>query len=370
MTLRRILVVSASVAGGHDGAAREIARRLRESGHTVHLVDALDLLPFRIGHRISRLYRNQLTMAPRSWGWLLAVLGTRPLAAFARSGARLARRRLETLLDDDVVLAVSTHPLATHALARACVTGRLRAPLVVHLTDPSVHRLSLSSAATLTVAPTDVAARQTRQLRAGRVAVVPPLVAPAFRPAHGPAERAHLRTAFHLPTRLRLALVVSGSWGVGQVEDTVSDIAATGLATPVVVCGHNEALCTRLRSAGHQHVMGWVDDMGGLIRASDVVVQNAGGLTAAEALTSGVPVLTYRCLPGHGRTNAAALDAEGLVPWIRSPNALARALTHVDVGLPASWAEPDGHSFTDALTALLPDRAQPDTTTTAVSAAW
>jgi hypothetical protein len=119
-----------------------------------------------------------------------------------------------------------------------------------------VHRLSISSAATLTVAPTGIAACQARRLGAARVAVLAPLVAPAFRPAHGPAERERLRTSFHLPIRLRLALVVSGSWGVGQVEETVSDIATIGLATPVVVCGRNKALRSRLVSAGHHHVPG------------------------------------------------------------------------------------------------------------------
>jgi UDP-N-acetylglucosamine:LPS N-acetylglucosamine transferase len=63
-----------------------------------------------------------------------------------------------------------------------------------------------------------------------------------------------------------------------------------------------------------------------LMRACDVVVQNAGGLTTSEALASGLPVVTYRCLPGHGRSNAAVLDADGTVPWLRTPADLAPGL--------------------------------------------
>jgi hypothetical protein len=37
-------------------------------------------------------------------------------------------------------------------------------------------------------------------------------------------------------------------------------------------------------------------------------------------------VLSYRCLPGHGRTNAAALEQAGWIPWIREPGELAAAL--------------------------------------------
>ena len=186
----RVVVVSASVGGGHDGVARELAQRLRAAGRTVDLVDALDLLPGRLGHLVCRLYRLQLTVAPRSWGWLLAALDTRALTAVGGGVARLAVRRLEEFLDADVVLAVSTYPMATQAFARARARGRLCAPLVVHLTDPSVHRLSISPHAALTVAPTEVAARQARRLGAGRTVVVPPLVATGFRPASGPVAMA------------------------------------------------------------------------------------------------------------------------------------------------------------------------------------
>jgi processive 1,2-diacylglycerol beta-glucosyltransferase len=160
----------------------------------------------------------------------------------------------------------------------------------------------------------------------------------------GPAEQERLRAAFHLPTLLRLALVVAGSWGVGDIERTVTDIVTTGLATPVVACGRNEALRARLVAAGHPHVLVWVDDMPELIRASDLVVQNAGGLIAAEALASAVP--------GHGRTNAAALDAEGLVPWIRSRDALARGLECAAAAGPAVWADP-GRAELDAVFATV-----------------
>lgn len=199
-------------------------------------------------------------------------------------------------------------------------------PLVVYLTDPSVHRLSVSSAARPTIAPTEGAARRAQQLGAGRTVVAPPLVGPAFRPLRCAAERDRLRGAFGLPRRVPLALVAAGSWGVGEVEQSTADVAASGRAAPVVVCGHNDVLRRRLVAAGHRHVFGWVDAMPELIRACDVVVQNAGGLTVSEARASGVPVLTYRCLPGHGRTNAAALDADGSVPWIRSRADLAAAL--------------------------------------------
>jgi UDP-N-acetylglucosamine:LPS N-acetylglucosamine transferase len=253
-------------------------------------------------------------------------MGTSPLAAAARRSTRIAAPRLVEVLGRDMTLAVSTYPLATHALALLKARGELTAPLVVWLTDPAVHRLSISPAADLTVAPNEIAAGQARGWGAERTSVCHLLVAPEFRPASSRAEVARLRATFGLPARDQLALVVSGSWGVGEVEQTAADIAASGHALPVVVCGRNDALRARLSAAGRPYVFGWVEDMADLIRSCDVVVQNAGGLSASEALACRVPVLTYRCLPGHGRRNAAVLDADGTVPWIRSPDELGRWL--------------------------------------------
>jgi UDP-N-acetylglucosamine:LPS N-acetylglucosamine transferase len=131
-----------------------------------------------------------------------------------------------------------------------------------------------------------------------------------------------------LPLVDRLAVVVAGSWGVGDIDDTVRDLAAAGTVTPVVVCGHNESLRRRLARTGPGIVRGWIDDMPSLLRAADVVVHNAGALSCLEALATGVPVISYRCLPGHGVANAAALRIEGLSAWPRSPGALAQALRY------------------------------------------
>jgi hypothetical protein len=55
------------------------------------------------------------------------------------------------------------------------------------------------------------------------------------------------------------------------------------------------------------------------MHAADVLVQNAGGLTTLEAFSAGLPVASYGCIPGHGLTNADALDEAGVAVWIRDP---------------------------------------------------
>ncbi|MFC0549237.1 MGDG synthase family glycosyltransferase [Kutzneria chonburiensis] len=322
--MNRVVIVSAGVGAGHDGAARELARRLTERGHTVDIHDYLDMLPGSLGRRLGAAYLRQLLSVPRSWDVLLGLLQRSRLFArlicllFAVTSRPL--RRVVAGAD----LVVSTHPLPSQTLSGMRRKGRVTVPVVTYLTDLSVHRLWVARHVDLHIALHEVAAEQARRLGAKRVIVTGPAVGPAFRPAADDAERQAAREKFGLPSEGRLALVAAGSWGVGDIADTAREIAETGMATPVVLCGQNETL---RRDLAHGIALGWIDDMPTLMRACDIVVQNAGGLSSLEALATGLPVITYRCLAGHGRTNAAALDEAGLVPWIRDERDLAEALT-------------------------------------------
>jgi UDP-N-acetylglucosamine:LPS N-acetylglucosamine transferase len=340
----RIVIVSASLGAGHDGAAHEIGRRLRVAGHHVTCYDFLDLLPWGIGRRVRAAYRKQLDVAPGSWEWLLNMLQRRrrmtALTVWLASSASKAMRRA---VGSDVDAVVCTYPLASQVAMRLRRRGKMSASVITYLTDPSVHPLWMAEGTDLYLAAHPEIAAQVRLLGAERVAVVAPAVRPEFRPVADAAEQAVARKEFDLPEDELLALVVSGSWAVGEIEESAREVAAGGIATPVVVCGENVALRERLRDLIPGHVLGWVDDMPALLRACDIVVLNSGGLTFFEAHAAGLPVLTYRCLVGHGRTNARSLEHAGLARWLHDRDELASALTefaHTRTQAPATEHRP------------------------------
>ncbi len=339
---RRITVVSASVGAGHDGAAAELVRRLRAAGFEADCHDFLDLLPRGCGRLLRGSYALELQVAPWAWGWLLRGLEKHRFSAalvgglFAVAGAR----RIRALVGPEVRAVVSTYPLASQALGRLRRRGSLHTPVATFLTDMSVHPLWVAEGVDLHLALHPVAAAQATRHGAASVQTCGPLVGPAFRPVRSAAERLRGRARFGLPADQPVALVVAGSWGVGEVEQTAREIAASGVAVPVTVCGRNEALREKLQAAGVGVALGWVDEMPELLRISDVVVQNAGGLTSLEAMASGIPVVSYRCLPGHGVTNAAALDEAGLAVWIRDEQRLGSALADALAGPPVAITHP------------------------------
>jgi UDP-N-acetylglucosamine:LPS N-acetylglucosamine transferase len=336
---RRIVVISAEIGAGHDGAADELSRRLMDAGYEVDRHDFLNLLPPRLGRVLRNAYAFELHAAPWAWGRMLSALERHGRLGRAVGGmfARLAARRTTAVTGPGTAAVVSTYPLASQALGRLRRTGRLTAPVATFLTDMSVHPLWVADGVDLHLALHPVASSEAGHRGAAEVVVSGPLVAPAFRPSSSEEERRSERARLGLPIGPQLALVVAGSWGVGEVEKTAREIAVTRLAIPVIACGSNSALRDHLLENGVGVPLGWVNDMPALLRSADVVIQNAGGLTSLEAMASGVPVVSYRCLPGHGVSNAAALDEAGLAVWIRDQTALAPTLRAV-LEAPGRWA--------------------------------
>lgn len=323
-----VLVVSASVGAGHDGAAKELAKRLEAMGIRTRTVDFLDAAPW-IGRAIKSVYELQLRVAPWSYealyrvcyvGWLLcAPLG---LALGAVFGRRLRRWAAE--LGASAV--VSTYPLSSVALGRLRTRRwrRLEVPAITFITDFAVHPMWVHRGIDLNLCVHPDSATTAAEAT-GRPATAPgPLVAQAFRSNLLSREEARLEMG--IPPEARVALVVAGSWGVGELEETFDALAACGNWFPVAVCGQNEGLRQRLARLGTGKVFGWTDAMPQLMAASDVLLQNAGGLTCMEAFAVGLPVVTYRPIPGHGRQNAINMDRAGVAVFATDTDGLRAAL--------------------------------------------
>ncbi|HWB38305.1 MAG TPA: hypothetical protein VHA75_19995 [Rugosimonospora sp.] len=323
----RVVVISGSVGAGHDGVAAELARRMRSRGWEVTRYDFVELLGRRAGRIARRLYAAELTLAPATWGWLMPLLGRRRVAATLDAVLyRLGIARTRAAVRPAPDLVVSVYPAASQLLGRMRRDGELAAPVVTFLTDMSVHPLWVADGVDLHLALHDEAAARARAAGAARVRVAGAAVPPRFTPDGEPGERAYVRTRHGIPADRPAVLIAAGSWGVGDVLASAADVAASGLAVPVVLCGTNARLRDALRDRRLGVALGWVDDLAPLIRSCDAVLQNAGGLTSLEALACGVPLLSYRCLPGHGSTNAAALRDAGLAPWPQDAAELATEL--------------------------------------------
>jgi processive 1,2-diacylglycerol beta-glucosyltransferase len=336
------LVISASMGAGHDGAARELAARLRAAGHHAEVRDFLDSGPLRIGGALRSGYEFELRHLPsayeatyRLWyrvPWLC------PLVAWLVT-ALTGRRVLRWVRESGAGVVVSTYPLATLCLGRLRATSRLDIPAVNFITDFGVHPLWVHRGVDLNLAvhdgPAEMAARRT-----GRPSVAcGPVVSEVFDPDLLP-DRSQARSELGLTPTERAVLVVAGSWGVGGVDATWRAITRDGQFTPVVVCGRDEHLRREVtalaeRAEANSIILGWTEDMPALMAGCDALVENAGGLTSLEAMRAGLPVVSFQPIAGHGRENTARMAAAGVSRLAADADDLIEALGALTTDGPA-----------------------------------
>jgi processive 1,2-diacylglycerol beta-glucosyltransferase len=110
------------------------------------------------------------------------------------------------------------------------------------------------------------------------------------------------------------------------VPNVVRSITSSGVGEVVVLCGRNDGLRKQLSTQPGVVALGWRDDVPELMAAADVLVHNAGGLSLTEALTAGLPPVTFRPIPGHGIANSQVLADAGLAPWPKDDAELVEAI--------------------------------------------
>lgn len=323
---RRVLIVSGSVGAGHDGAARELRDRLERAEVSVEVHDFLDAVPFWAAWVLREGYLATSRLVPAAFESMFrgAERNGLPLRLFrflARLGRAQVRRWIAASHCD---LVVSTYPVSSQCLGQLRAEG-LPVRALTYVTDPAVHRAWVHPAVDLHMTVTAASAAQGRRDHAVPMVAAGPLVPERFATTTAAAQ-GEVRRELALPDDRPVALLSAGSEGLGDVVAITADIAAAGWL-PVVLCGRNDRLARRLAHVPGAVPLGWRSDVHDLMGVADVLVHNAGGLTFTEALVNGLPAVTYRPIPGHGRANAGALDSSGLAPWARSKEELAEQMT-------------------------------------------
>jgi UDP-N-acetylglucosamine:LPS N-acetylglucosamine transferase len=322
----RVLIVSGAMGEGHDAAGRALAAAVEKlwPGTVVDRVDVLAAMGGGAGSLFRRIYAGSVEHWP--WGYERFYSTLWGWRWFARAAKRFIGRWTGRSLEPVLAryrpdLVVSTFPMASSGLEWLRRHRSLSVRTGAWICDFAPHPSWVHEGLDLNLVMHDVAVGPALAAVPGaEVAVSAPPVSAWFRPS----SRRTARHRLDLPDAALCAVVSCGSLGFGAVGDTVEELLAGHPRWRVlVVSGHNERQRTELaaRFGGERRVrvLGWVENMAELMTAADLVVTNAGGATALEALMCGRAVVLHNPIAGHGRANAALLADAGLVRVCAKP---------------------------------------------------
>ncbi len=312
---------------GHHCASLAIekaVRRLSPSSEILN-INAFNYTNPILEKIINKAYMSVLKRKPEIWEYLYdnpkVLERTRRLRAMIHN---LNSPKLKVLLDDflpDVVLCTQAFPCGM--IADYKKTYGINLPLVGVLTDYAPHSYWVYNNVDYYVVPSEETGRK---LAGSGVAdeKIKPFGIPLDPKFKEPVDRDAAMRSMGLDPLVPIALIMGGTQGLGPIKELVLFLDALGQPMQlIVVCGTNRRLYKwlhrRIKRFRKKIVLyGFTDNISELMTVASVIVTKAGGITTAEALAKGLPMVILNPLPGQEAKNTAYLLREDVA--VRAEN--------------------------------------------------
>lgn len=313
----RILICYLVRHSGHHAAARAIEaeiRRLNPLADT-RCLDLLETTHPTWSAVVQYAYMSTIRRTPELWEALydnfwFDLLTRRYIRPLVQRGNSLKLRILMEAFQPDAIVCTQAHPFAVLS-AYARRQGR-PLPIWGVLTDYLPHRFWHVPPADHIryVAPSETAV-QRLMILGTPAAHIHVLGIPIQ------ADVLAARRRVIAPSTGNRVLVMGGSRGLGARFATIRHLdRAQADFTIDVVTGTNRRLRRKLLAARHRfrhpiRIRGYVKDAMALMHRASLLIGKPGGLTSAEAMAVGTPMLIIRPLPGQERGNTETLVRQG-----------------------------------------------------------
>jgi processive 1,2-diacylglycerol beta-glucosyltransferase len=145
-----------------------------------------------------------------------------------------------------------------------------------------------------------------------------------------PFDKGELRQALGLDERQPVVLLMGGGMGPVPLDSLISSLELCDTPLQVLaVAGHDRHLRHRMellrgRVAIDLHLFGWTNSVPELMAVSDLLITKPGGLTAAEALTAGLPMILTHAIPGPEERHIRYLGRKGVAVHAATLNDIPR----------------------------------------------
>lgn len=322
----KILFITAPIGAGHTQAAQAVQQALKQvhPDCETRLANVFDFFPTFLGQVILRTYLYILRLIPTLYGRMYDWGNDSSIALRGREwiNSYLAKNMQDFIAGYQPDAIVCTHATPAGLAVHLRRTGRLNIPVLAVITDFVVHRLWIYPEIDFYYV-----AHHSLQtfLQDNQVAKSQSMVTgiPIDSRFSLPVNRQMVLTKLNLTVDQPIVLIMGGGAGILPMEEIIA--ACLNQRQPVqviAVTGRNSRLYKNL-SLQYQHVqqvriLGFVDNIPDLMAVAALIVSKPGGMTCAEAMCAGLPMLIYRPIPGQEEANTRHLMTEQVAKQVSS----------------------------------------------------
>ena len=317
----KVLLLSCSTGEGHNHCARAVRQQLERLGVETDFFDMLHLFGSPGPISVEQLLNVISTKAPNLFGWMYKT-GEKVSALGVTSPVYLINtnygRKLCDLINAngyDAVVCSHLFPMETLTYIRR--RWELKARCYGILSDYTCIPFLAETELDAWFLPHEKVRAECIQagLPAERLAVTGMPVADSFR---SDLPRAEARAALDIPEAARMYLIMTGGIGCGDALGLCERL----LRVPdedmllCVLAGRNQELLEALDRACHGEPrvrpVPFTDQVSAYMRAADVLLSKAGGISSAEAAVVNVPLVHTMMIPGVETRNAEFFAGLGM----------------------------------------------------------
>ena len=317
MKTKKILLLYISEHSGHHCASLAIERSLRELDPSV---ETLNINSFNYTNPIlekviNRAYLGVIKRTPEIWDYLYdnpkVLRKTQKLREMIHNFNSGKLRVLVEEFRPEAIVCTQAFPCGMVAdYKKSC---GLEIPLIGVLTDYAPHSYWIYNNVDRYVVPSEDTGRK---LVAN--GIDPERVAPFGIPIDSKfmhsLERDKICQKLSIDSMKPTVLVMGGTQGLGPMKETVKLLDRSGIDMQmIVVTGTNKKLYNWLISKTFRKkilTLSYVENINELMEISTVIITKPGGITTAEALAKGIPMLIVHPLPGQETINTRFLLKE------------------------------------------------------------
>lgn len=318
--MKRILILSASVGSGHVKAADALAKAFRAHPDVEEVLsdDSLDHTNVLHKQLYSALYKRLSALLPEFLGWWYESSDDPWVSDKSRLALDLpqALPLINLVRDFKPDAIICTHFMPAGVLSYLIGAGKLDAELGIVVTDFHFHAFWITRAFHwyFVAQEEDKIHMEGLGLPGDRIEVTGIPLEPEFTQ---PVDKAAVLKSMNLHPERPTLLVAGGALGLSPAMAVVRRLLQLNRDfQAIIVCGKNEDLRVDIEElvAGHEdrfRVLGYTSKMPDLMGAATLLLSKPGGLTTAEALARGLPMVILDPIGGQEERNSDVLLEAG-----------------------------------------------------------
>jgi len=314
----KIIVTYASAGAGHLKAAEAVYNyiKLQDKDVRVELVDVLSKANYLFRNTYTKGYSFVITHLPWIWAFLFWITHFKPFRSIIKYPTLIAdyinvKPFADFLIREDPDIIVSAHFLSSEIAAFLKRSKKINSKIITIVTDFMVHPFWLSEGTDMYIAASEFTKNEL--IREGisedKINVLGIPIHTKFLVRY---PRNILCKKFGIVDGKFTVLIITGSFGIGPIEDIVAELYQE--VQILVVCANNQKLYDRLKSKNYPNVkiFGFVDNINELMGVADVIITKPGGMSISEALSMDLIPIFISAIPGQEKGNITALRHYGI----------------------------------------------------------